>query len=152
MTDDWPGENRGDPTSLEKRRTVRVIVVARETLMRQALASLLSRVPEFDVIQYIEDDSGIDRLLAEVGQGILLVDVGDDRPQPDDLVARSLAVSPDLAVVVLTPGSDAELAEAWQAAGAKACVPKVSSAADLQNAIRWIAEGAGWVSPRLLRP
>jgi DNA-binding NarL/FixJ family response regulator len=150
MNRGWAGESRRDTTSRQQRRPVRVIVVARETLIRQALASLLSRVPEFTVIQYTEDVPGIDGLLAEVGEGVLLVDVEDNRPAPDDIVARTLAASPKVAVVVLTPGADAEVAAMWLAAGVKACVPKVSSGIELQNAIRWIAEGAGWISPRLL--
>jgi DNA-binding NarL/FixJ family response regulator len=146
----WPGEARRDSTNRQRRRSIRVVVVVREVLNLQAMVSLLSRVPEFEVVGLLEANSEIDQLIAAVGRGVLLVDVEDDRPRPDDLISRALAASPGMAIMALIPRADVGVASRWVSAGVRACVPRDSSGIELQNAIRWIAEGARWVSPRLL--
>ena len=133
-----------------KRSTIRIVVIAREALTRQSLVSLLSEMPEHVVAQYAEDGPGIDGLIAAFAPDVLVVDVEGDRPEPNSVVARAMEASPSLAVAILTPESDSELAALWMSAGARACIAKNSSSLELQNAIRWIAAGFGWISPLLL--
>lgn len=136
--------------SRQERRSIRVVVLSADPLLRDGLVLRLGREPELDVLVAPSTDRGIEDLIPRLGPCVVLVDVECAGPGDVDVLRTARTAAPRARCVALVPDNDAQLAARVITLGAAACVPKVSPVAELVNAIRWAADGAGWVSPRLL--
>jgi two-component system nitrate/nitrite response regulator NarL len=124
-----------------------VFVVADLGLYREGLAHALGNVSGITVVGTAEDAHVAVGPIAERRPDVVLVDVA----APDGVAAvRSVATAaPDVKVVVLAlPAAEADVI-AYAEAGASGYVARDSTIADLEAAIRSVAQGEALLSPRL---
>ncbi len=136
--------------SRASRRSIRVVVVSADPLLRDGLVSRLGHEPELDVLVAPNSERDVEELVPRLGSCVVIIDVEYARPADVDVLRSARSAAPKSRVVALVPDNDAALAARVITLGASACVPKVAPVSELINAIRWAAEGAGWVSPRLM--
>lgn len=133
------------------RRTLRVLLVDDQQLLRRGLAMLLSTADGIDVVGQAADGA---EALAVLGRDLPDVVLTDARmPGVDgvELAERCRQRWPDLPVLILTTFDDEELVRGALAAGAAGFLLKDTSTDALADALRAVAEGGMVIDPRVAR-
>lgn len=134
----------------EERQVIRIALAEDHHVVRTAVASLLSRHNEFEVVGEIAE--GGERLLEAVNSirpDLLLLDAhmpGHDVVQD---VIKLLHLHPSLKILVLSAYDRREYVLGLLKAGALGYVLKDDSSHMLVSAIRAVARGGEWVSPQV---
>ena len=107
---------------------------------------------EFDVVATVSDGRALLTAEDEIRPDVVVTDIM--MPGLDGITATAalLARRPGTRVVLVTVHDDAELAERGYAAGALACVLKLTAADELVPAVRTAIRGVRHVSLRLRDP
>jgi DNA-binding NarL/FixJ family response regulator len=123
----------------------RVLLAEDHPRVAQELRRLLER--EFDVVAVVGDGDALLREADASHPDVVVTDVV--MPGIDGIAATGalLARRPDARVVLVTVHDDPELAERGYAAGALACVLKLSAARELVPAVRAVLRGERYRSP-----
>lgn len=132
-------------------RTLRVLLVDDQQLLRRGLAMLLSTADGIDVVGQAADGA---EALAVLGRDLPDVVLTDARmPGVDgvELAERCRQRWPDLPVLILTTFDDEELVRGALAAGAAGFLLKDTSTDALADALRAVAEGGMVIDPRVAR-
>ena len=108
--------------------------------------------PEFEVVATVGDGGALLSAADETRPDVVVTDIM--MPGLDGITATAalLARRPGTRVVLVTVHDDVELAERGYAAGALACVLKLTAADELVPAVRAAIRGERQVSPRLRDP
>ncbi len=125
------------------KKTIRVLLVDDQPLVRRGLKMRLELEPDVEVIGEAGDGAAAIARATEVQPDIVLMDV--EMPGMDGISAtRALrAAAPHSAVVVLTLYDDAATRARAKEAGAAAFVAKHQVEAALLDTMRRVASGAG---------
>jgi DNA-binding NarL/FixJ family response regulator len=117
----------------------RVLLAEDHPRVAEELRRLLER--EFDVVAVVGDGEALVRKADDVCPDVIITDVV--MPGLDGIAATEalLARRPDTRVVLVTVHDDPELAERGYAAGALACVMKLTASHDLVPAVRTVLRG-----------
>ncbi len=126
---------------------IRVLLVDDQDLIRAGLRGLLRSRFGFEIVGECVDGSGVVAAVAETAPDIVLMDVR--MPVLDGVQAtralQQLGAAPP--VLILTTFDDDEILAAALRAGASGFLLKGVPAADLQKAVRTVADGGAWLDP-----
>jgi DNA-binding NarL/FixJ family response regulator len=131
---------------------IRIILAEDHAVVRTAVASYLARHPDLEVVGEVgEGGPALFRIIGERCPDVLLLDAHMPGHTADVVEsARSLKERwPDMAILVLSAYNRREYVVGLLKAGAAGYVLKDDSPDMLLQAIRIVAEGGEWVSPRV---
>lgn len=128
---------------------IRLIIADDETLVRQALATVLDLDDRISVIGQASNGHEALQLLEELRPSVALVDLQMPDLDGIDVTARARTVSPATKVIIVTShGRPGHLRRAL-ASGAAGFVPKTTPARALTEIIGQVAAGHRYVDPEL---
>ena len=128
---------------------IRVLLAEDEELIREALASLLDREPDIDVVATAGDGRAAVESAMAHRPHVAVVDLQMPRLDGLGTVAELGRVLPDCAVVILTGHANPLVLREALASGAKGFLAKGAPGAALAEVIRRVAEGSRYVDPLL---
>lgn len=120
---------------------IRVAIVDDHTLVRDALADLISAEPDFEVVADAGDAEAAVRAIAEARPDVLLLDIVLPDANGLDLIDRIRERSPATRVLILSMHSEPEHAAAARERGASGLIAKSAPIEELIAAIRTVATG-----------
>lgn len=121
--------------------TIRVLVVDDQAIVRDGLVTVLSLVPDLQVVGEAADGAEAIAMVAADPPDVVLMDLrmpGTDGPTATASIARS---HPGVAVLVLTTYADDDSIAGALRAGARGYLTKDAGRAELATAIRAVATG-----------
>jgi DNA-binding NarL/FixJ family response regulator len=129
-------------------KKIRVLVVDDHALFRAGLTSLLSQMPEFEVVGEAGDGQQALEVVPRAKPDVILLDVNMPRMNGVETV-RALRDYPEIHIIMLTISKhDEDLFGAIEA-GADGYLLKNAEPGELQRAIHLIAEGKSVLSPEV---
>jgi DNA-binding NarL/FixJ family response regulator len=143
-----PGASEARPAS----RRIRILIAEDHTVVAQALATMLSFDPGFQVIAIADSGEEAVRLCQEQQPDVILMDVVLRGLLGIEATRQVSKASPSVRVLVLSMYDDQKTVMSAVAAGAAGSVPKNVDREELQRAIRAIADGKGFLHPDLTAP
>jgi DNA-binding NarL/FixJ family response regulator len=134
------------------------VVIAEDSIVvREGLAQLLASEPEIDVVAVCEDKHSLDAAIERERPEVVLTDIRMPpfRESEGIQVAAELRTThPDIGVVILSQYSEPRFAldlfESGSAKRAYLLKERVSSRADIVNAIQAVAGGGSVVDPKIV--
>jgi DNA-binding NarL/FixJ family response regulator len=130
--------------------TIRVAVVSRQRLIKEALTALLANEPGIEVVGATAQESGAVELIHSTRPHVVLVDIMTPGLEDLDLLPTIQHASPDAKMLLLTAAPDEALICRALNAGVTGYVSKEASISDLRKAIRGVYGGDVWVERRVL--
>ncbi|MDM7891708.1 response regulator transcription factor [Curtobacterium caseinilyticum] len=121
--------------------TIRVLVVDDQAIVRDGLVTVLSLVPDLEVVGEATDGAEAIAMVAVDPPDVVLMDLrmpGTDGPTA---TATITAAHPDVAVLVLTTYADDDSIVGALRAGARGYLTKDAGRAELATAVRAVASG-----------
>jgi DNA-binding NarL/FixJ family response regulator len=128
---------------------IRVVVVDDHPLFRQGVMFTLSREADIEVVGEGDNGRRALELVALHHPDVLLLDIA--MPEGDGLsvAARVAQSNPDTRVVILTASGEGDDLVAAMRAGASGYVVKGAGASEVVDAVRAVAQGAAYITPRM---
>ena len=132
--------------------SIRVLLVDDHALVRAGIRSLLEKLAGMEVVGEAGDGLEALRMVAEYHPQVVLMDIA--MPQLNGLEAtrRLTEDFPDVPVIILSIYSDEEHVYQALRAGAAGYLLKDSAIAELEMAIRAVAQGETYLSPPISKP
>jgi DNA-binding NarL/FixJ family response regulator len=132
-------------------RPARVLIADDQTIVREGLSTLLSLLPDIEVVGAATDGEEAVRLVAEHHPDVVLMDLRMPRCDGTEATRRIREQTPDTKVIVLTTyADDASVFPALQA-GARGYLTKNASAAEIHDAIVAVRAGEALLDPSVQR-
>ena len=132
-------------------RPARVLIADDQTIVREGLSTLLSLLPDIEVVGAATDGEEAVRLVAEHHPDVVLMDLRMPRCDGTEATRRIREQTPDTNVIVLTTyADDASVFPALQA-GARGYLTKNASAAEIHDAIVAVRAGEALLDPSVQR-
>ena len=128
---------------------VRILVADDHGVVRKGLRLILERHDGLEVIGEAADGREAVRLAEELSPDIVIMDVGMPRLNGIDATAQILHRNPRAGVIILSMHSDEGYIVRALSAGAKGYLLKDSLEEDLIQAVRVVAQGRPFFSPRI---
>ena len=128
---------------------VRILVADDHGVVRKGLRLILERHDGLEVIGEAADGREAVRLAEELSPDIVIMDVGMPRLNGIDATAQILHRNPRAGVIILSMHSDEGYIVRALSAGAKGYLLKDSAEEDLIQAVRIVAQGRPFFSPRI---
>ncbi len=128
---------------------VRILVADDHGVVRKGLRLILERHDGLEVIGEAADGREAVRLAEELSPDIVIMDVGMPRLNGIDATAQILHRNPGAGVIILSMHSDEGYIVRALSAGAKGYLLKDSAEEDLIQAVRIVAQGRPFFSPRI---
>jgi len=128
---------------------VRILVADDHGVVRKGLRLILERHDGLEVIGEAADGREAVRLAEELSPDIVIMDVGMPRLNGIDATAQILHRNPRAGVIILSMHSDEGYIVRALSAGAKGYLLKDSAEEDLIQAVRIVARGRPFFSPRI---
>ena len=125
-------------------RTVRVLIIEDQALIRAGLRKLVESFAGFQVVAEI--GSHADRQTLGMAPELAVVDLDAGDEDDLDVVRRLRECHPGIRILVLTNTDDSALHYRAMEAGAMGIVPKKASADVFESAIERVATGGVWFS------
>lgn len=124
-----------------RRSMKRLVVVADNSLIVEAIAIGLRKSGEFKLLGHVNGDSGSVQAVVEAGPDVVLVDDMDGSHHAVELVEQIKAEESDAVVIVLTTSMDSEWLDAIFEAGAAGAISKATHPAALATLVRETIDG-----------
>ncbi|MEQ1627918.1 MAG: response regulator transcription factor [Nitrospira sp.] len=128
---------------------VRILLVEDHTLVREALASLLSLDKNIHIIGETGNGTEAVQLIASLQPAIVLLDLSLPGLHGTDIIRQVKARFPDIKCLVLTVHMSEPIVRAALQAGAAGYLLKEASHAELKTAIYSVAQGKMYLSPMI---
>ncbi|MFF2623642.1 response regulator [Oerskovia jenensis] len=125
----------------------RLLVVDDQAIVRDGLVTVLSLVPDFEVVGEASDGEQAVRLAATLHPDVILMDLRMPGVDGVEATSRILAQHPATAVLVLTTHADDASILGALRAGARGYLTKDAGRAEVANAIRTVALGQTLLAP-----
>ena len=146
-----------EPEDADTGRSVRVVLVDDEALIRAGLRMLLDAEDGIEVVGEASDGQAGVTLVAELQPDVVVMDVR--MPRVDGVEATRILTSPDYrdehgpapGILILTTFSDDTAVRDAVRAGAAGFLLKSAAPAVLPEAVRSLAKGDGWLDPTVTR-
>ena len=129
--------------------TVRVLIADDHAILREGLADLLAEQPGIEVVGQAVDGDDTLAKVHELKPDVLLLDLLMPKLDGLGVLARIGDSLPETKVIVLTGADDEEYMTRSIQAGVKGYLIKDVASGQLIDAIRSVANGEGWLPPRL---
>lgn len=127
--------------------SIRVLVADDQAIVRDGLATVLSLLPDVEVVGQAADGAEACTLVAELNPDVVLMDLRMPVLGGVEATKRITAEHPDVAILVLTTfADDASILGALRA-GARGYLTKDASRAEMASAIRAVAQGQTTLAP-----
>lgn len=126
---------------------IRVLVADDQGIVRDGLVTVLSLLPDIEVVAEAADGEQAVRLAAEFEPDVVLMDLRMPVLDGAGATALILAARPETAVLVLTTFADDESIVGALRAGARGYLTKDAGRAELAAAVRSIAHGQTTFAP-----
>ena len=128
---------------------IRILLVEDHTLVREALASLLSLDKNIHIIGETGNGTEAVQLIASLQPAIVLLDLSLPGLHGTDIIRQVKARFPDIKCLVLTVHMSEPIVRAALQAGAAGYLLKEASHAELKTAIYSVAQGKMYLSPMI---
>lgn len=128
---------------------IQIMLVEDHTLVREALASLLSLDKNIHIIGETGNGSDAVQLIASLQPAIVLLDLSLPGLHGTDIIRQVKARFPDIKCLVLTVHMSETIVRAALQAGAAGYLLKEASHAELKTAIYSVAQGKMYLSPMI---
>lgn len=139
----------GKPNTASTRPKIRVLIVDDHPLVREGMASLLSKQPDFEVCGEAEDIPAALRLVDEIQPHVVTIDISLKSGSGLDLVRSIAAMEPTIRMLVCSLHDDTLYAERALQAGALGYVNKHEAPRTIVKAIRQALDGRVYLSERM---
>ena len=132
---------------------IRILIADDHSVIRTGLRTILSAVPDFEVVGEAADGSEALRLAHELRPDVVLTDISMPGPIGGGLtvVQRLKESYPDMQLLVLTVHEDESLLYGAINAGASGYIVKRAAETELVSAIRAACRGELYVHPSMTR-
>jgi DNA-binding NarL/FixJ family response regulator len=124
-------------------------LVGDQRILREGIRAILSGFPDLNVVGEAESAQELISLLRERRPELLLAELSIQGVSVIEASHELNRLSNDTKLVILSTEDNEEAAISAIRAGAKAYVLKSSSAADLIEALRVVAKGGSYLSPKI---
>jgi len=131
---------------------IRVLLVDDHALVRAGIRSLLEKLAGLEVVAEAGDGLEALRLVAEHHPQVVLMDIAMPELNGLEATRRLAQDSPDVPVIILSIYSDEEHVYQALQAGASGYLLKDAAIAELEMAIRAVAQGETYLSPPISKP
>jgi two-component system response regulator DegU len=131
---------------------LRIAIAEDHRIVADALATMLSFAEGFEVVGTVASGADILELAATSQPDIVLMDVKLDGLNGIEATRELVRRDPDAKVLVLSMHDDQDTVTDAIVAGAAGFLPKNVERDELVNAIRAVADGAGFLHPTVTRP
>ena len=121
--------------------SIRVLVVDDQAIVRDGLVTVLSLVPDLEVVGAAGDGAEAIAAVERTAPDVVLMDLRMPGVDGPTATARITAAHPDVAVLVLTTYADDESITTALAAGARGYLTKDAGRAEIATAVRAVASG-----------
>jgi len=121
--------------------TIRVLVVDDQAIVRDGLVTVLSLVPDLEVVGEAADGAAAVAAVAADPPDVVLMDLRMPGVDGPTATATITASHPDVAVIVLTTYADDDSIDAALRAGARGYLTKDAGRVELAAAVRAVASG-----------
>jgi DNA-binding NarL/FixJ family response regulator len=128
---------------------IRILVVDDHPILREGLVAVLEDQQDFSVVEVAGLAAEGARLASETKPDIVLLDLEMPDSRGSESVAAVRAASPETNVLVFTAYDTDDLVVGALRAGAKGYLLKGASVSELGQAIRSVAAGQTYLSPRV---
>ena len=128
---------------------IRVVLAEDHHVVRTAVAALLSKEPDIEVVGEVADGKSLIATVARIQPDILVMDAQMPNHKPVEATRALHETHPDLGIVVLSAYDLPEYVVGLLKAGADGYVLKDDPSDMLLRAIRAVADEEEWVSPRV---
>jgi two-component system, NarL family, response regulator NreC len=131
----------------DQTNTKRIVIAEDYTILREGLRSLLSAIPQFEIVGEAEDGQEAIRAVDQLKPDLALMDLSMPRMNGMDAIREIKKRSPATKVLVLTIHKTEEYIHAALHAGADGYILKDSTRNELGMAITSVLEGKRYISP-----
>ncbi|MBZ5498687.1 MAG: response regulator transcription factor [Acidobacteriia bacterium] len=128
---------------------IRILVADDHGVVRRGLRLILERHQGFEVVGEAADGREVVRLAEELLPSIVIMDVGMPHLNGIDASAQIIHRNPRVGIIILSMHSDEGYIVRALSAGAKGYLLKESLEEDLVQAVRIVAQGRPFFSPRI---
>ncbi len=130
-------------------RTVKLFLLVENRLLREALAGILRKQPEFSIVGVDRYAPAVEKAVIDSCCNILVADHATATTLPPNLLPDALALAPEMKVVLFGMEEDAEIFVQAVRAGVSGYLLGDASAEETLSAIRRVANGEAVCPPRL---
>lgn len=128
---------------------IRIIVADDQAIIRDGLVTVLSLLPDVEVVGEAADGAQAVELVAREHPDVVLMDLRMPVLDGVGATARIVSQSPDVAILVLTTYADDESILGALRAGARGYLTKDAGRAELAAAVRAVARGQSTFAPEV---
>jgi len=126
-----------------------VLIAEDHTILRQGLRALLMNEPDMQLVGDVEDGRAAVELATQLSPDVVVMDVRMPSLNGLDASRQIKAACPACKIVVLSANLEPDLSAELLNAGVSALVPKEAAYEELALAIRTVAAGRMYISPRV---
>ncbi len=130
---------------------IRVLVTGEETLVREALASLLKTCEDIDIIGEAADGKETIDRVHDLQPDVVLMDITMKDMNGLEVTRHLTRQAAETKVVILTDRETMDSVAGTFLAGAHGCIPMAASSADLASAVRAVQAGDMYLHPSLTK-
>jgi DNA-binding NarL/FixJ family response regulator len=130
---------------------LRVVLADDHALVRAGIRALLEKITGVEVVAEAGDGLETLKAIKELKPDVVLLDIAMPGLGGLEVLKRVKSDYPETRVIVLTVHEDQEYADHAIAAGAVGFLPKSAASAELELALRMVAEGEIYFSPGISR-
>ena len=128
---------------------IRIVIADDHGIVRKGLRLQLEQNPEFEVVAEATEGREAIRLVDELHPDVVLMDIAMPNLNGIQATSQMVKKTPQTAVIILSMYSDETYLMRTLAAGAKGYLLKESADADLDRAVRSVAQGKPFFSPAI---
>jgi DNA-binding NarL/FixJ family response regulator len=126
-----------------------VLIAEDHTIFRQGLRALLSNEPDMRLVGDVEDGRTAVQLAQQLSPNVVVMDIRMPSLNGLDASRQIKETCPGTKIVVLSANLESDLTAELLNAGVSALVPKEAAFEELALAIRTVAAGKMYISPRV---
>ena len=134
-------------TSTTERR-IRIAIADDHAVVRKGLTQIIQETPDLELMGEANDGQGLLEILSQTDLDVVLLDIAMPKKSGWEVIREIRFTYPEIKVIILSISSEEDFAIQFYKAGASGYLTKDSAQEELVDAIRRVAEGKKFVSPK----